>query len=103
MWQVGHGCRVFGANGLVSRKQVGPWQALDEPRNGYDPQTGAYAPSTNGKEPEMDYTEPTVVDYGDLADLTAAQTDGDFTDLTSRPVRRAASSPSRRGAFVRSG
>ena len=28
----------------------------------------------------MDYEEPTVVDYGTLVELTAAQQDGNFTD-----------------------
>ena len=28
----------------------------------------------------MDYTEPKIVDHGDLVELTAASTDGDFLD-----------------------
>jgi hypothetical protein len=28
----------------------------------------------------MDYVKPEIMDYGDLAELTAGLTDGDFTD-----------------------
>ena len=28
----------------------------------------------------MEYAVPKIVDYGDLADLTAGQSDGEFTD-----------------------
>ena len=29
----------------------------------------------------MDYETPQIVDFGDLAELTAGQQDGDFTDM----------------------
>lgn len=28
----------------------------------------------------MNYTEPTVVDYGELTEITAMMSDGDYTD-----------------------